>query len=214
MTDGRNDDLSDLLGRLKLTPADLDLLTKLDASVPQSLRVKFAMAGAITEMVAAKGLIIPEFAAMVGLPESLAMATLTGAVYRIPAEKLMDVMVALGLNVSIMVWPADGAPAALSIHHPKASSPWSVSEVVCIEGVMSGAPCFRGTRIPAETVLSYARSRQSVQDIFGDYPSLPIDAIGALARWCASQLHRQAQDAGAARSENDGQGPGSPREEH
>jgi uncharacterized protein (DUF433 family) len=57
------------------------------------------------------------------------------------------------------------------------------AEVVSDSTVMSGDPVVRGTRVPAETVMAYLRAGHSAQDIFGDYPSLPIDGIDAVIRW-------------------------------
>ncbi|GLH75196.1 hypothetical protein SSBR45G_01040 [Bradyrhizobium sp. SSBR45G] len=57
------------------------------------------------------------------------------------------------------------------------------SDVVCDPTVMSGDPVVRGTRVPAETILAYLRAGYSAQEIFTDYPSLPIDGIDAVIRW-------------------------------
>src|SRR5258708_5792359 len=48
---------------------------------------------------------------------------------------------------------------------------------------MSGEPTVSGTRILAETVLSYLRHGSSTEAIFRDYPSLPVDGIDAVTRW-------------------------------
>lgn len=57
------------------------------------------------------------------------------------------------------------------------------SEVVRDPTVMSGDPVVRGTRVPAETILAYLRAGYPAQEIFADYPSLPIDGIDAVIRW-------------------------------
>ncbi len=57
------------------------------------------------------------------------------------------------------------------------------SEVVADPTVMSGEPVVRGTRILAETIVSYLGSGYSAQEIFQDYPSLPVDGIEAVERW-------------------------------
>lgn len=59
----------------------------------------------------------------------------------------------------------------------------SPSEVVSTPGILGGMPCVRGTRVPAETVLAYLRDGHSREDIFTDYPSLPLDGIDACLRW-------------------------------
>ncbi|WP_431206511.1 DUF433 domain-containing protein [Bradyrhizobium betae] len=58
-----------------------------------------------------------------------------------------------------------------------------MTEVVSDPTVMSGDPVVRGTRILAETILSYLRADCSPEEIFRDYPSLPVDGIDAVARW-------------------------------
>jgi uncharacterized protein (DUF433 family) len=57
------------------------------------------------------------------------------------------------------------------------------TEVVSDPTVMSGDPVVRGTRILAETILSYLRADCSPEEVFRDYPSLPVDGIDAVARW-------------------------------
>ena len=61
--------------------------------------------------------------------------------------------------------------------------PASRAEVASDPTVMSGDPVVRGTRVPAETIIAYLRAGHSPQDIFSDYPSLPIDGIDAVIRW-------------------------------
>lgn len=62
-------------------------------------------------------------------------------------------------------------------------SPVVPSEVICDPTVMSGEPVIRGTRILAETILSYLRVESSAEEIFRDYPSLPVDGIEAVMHW-------------------------------
>ena len=57
------------------------------------------------------------------------------------------------------------------------------AEVVRDPSVMSGDPVVRGTRVPAETIMAYLRAGYSAQEIFADYPSLPLDGIEAVLRW-------------------------------
>ena len=73
------------------------------------------------------------------------------------------------------------------------------TEVVRDPTVMSGDPVVRGTRILAETILSYLRSDHSAKDIFRDYPSLPIDGIDAVARWAEETYGPDWKSAGTAR---------------
>ena len=57
------------------------------------------------------------------------------------------------------------------------------AEVVSDPSVMSGDPVVRGTRVPAETIMAYLRAGHSPEEIFQDYPSLPVDGIEAVIRW-------------------------------
>jgi uncharacterized protein (DUF433 family) len=57
------------------------------------------------------------------------------------------------------------------------------TEVVSDPTVMSGEPVVRGTRILADTILSYLRADCPAEEIFRDYPSLPVDGIDAVVRW-------------------------------
>jgi uncharacterized protein (DUF433 family) len=57
------------------------------------------------------------------------------------------------------------------------------AEVVSDPSVMSGDAVVRGTRVPAETIVAYLRGGYTAQEIFADYPSLPIDGIDAVIRW-------------------------------
>jgi uncharacterized protein (DUF433 family) len=57
------------------------------------------------------------------------------------------------------------------------------TEVVSDPSVMDGSPVVAGTRVPAETVLAYLRAGHGTQDIFEDYPSLPVDGIDAVVTW-------------------------------
>ena len=57
------------------------------------------------------------------------------------------------------------------------------AEIASDPSVMSGAPVVRGTRVQAETILTYLRAGHSNREIFEDYPSLPIDGIDAVTAW-------------------------------
>jgi len=60
--------------------------------------------------------------------------------------------------------------------------------VVSDPGVMSGEPCVRGTRVPAETIVAYLRDGYSTAEIHRDYPSLPIGAVEAVERWAEQTI--------------------------
>lgn len=48
---------------------------------------------------------------------------------------------------------------------------------------MGGWPCVSGTRIPAETILLYIKDGADIEEIVGDYPSLPFGGVDAVRRW-------------------------------
>ena len=59
------------------------------------------------------------------------------------------------------------------------------AEVHSNPDILGGMPCVRGTRVPAMTIVAYIRDGYSDQEIFEDYPSLPLDGIEAVRRWAA-----------------------------
>lgn len=67
----------------------------------------------------------------------------------------------------------------VDLHHKRPA----IAEIVTDPSVMSGEPVVRGTRILADTIVSYLRADCLPEEIFRDYPSLPIDGIEAVARW-------------------------------
>jgi uncharacterized protein (DUF433 family) len=69
-------------------------------------------------------------------------------------------------------------------------------DVVSDPTVMSGDPVVRGTRVPAETIVAYLRAGHSPQDIFSDYPSLPVDGIDAVIRWAEATYGADWRSAG------------------
>jgi uncharacterized protein (DUF433 family) len=62
------------------------------------------------------------------------------------------------------------------------------AEIVCNPEIMGGEPTIRGTRIPVEMILVYLREGCSRQEIFSDYPSLPLDGIEAVIAWAEQHL--------------------------
>ena len=60
------------------------------------------------------------------------------------------------------------------------------AEVITDPTVMSGEPVVRGTRILARTIANYLRSGYRPEEIFKDYPSLPVDGIEAVERWASA----------------------------
>lgn len=60
--------------------------------------------------------------------------------------------------------------------------------IVCDPEVCGGDPTIRGTRIPVEMILVYLRSGCSRQEIFADYPRLPLDGIEAVIAWAEQTI--------------------------
>lgn len=54
--------------------------------------------------------------------------------------------------------------------------------------ICGGDPTIRGTRIPVEMILVYLRAGCSREDIFSDYPRLPLDGIEAVIAWAEQNL--------------------------
>ncbi len=46
------------------------------------------------------------------------------------------------------------------------------SAVTCNPDVMSGAPVFRGTRVPVQTLLDYLEGGESIDDFLEGFPSV------------------------------------------
>jgi uncharacterized protein (DUF433 family) len=61
-------------------------------------------------------------------------------------------------------------------------------QIVSNPEIMGGMPCVDGTRVPADTILTYLKSGSSAEAIFHDYPSLPKGAVKAVKRWAAGSL--------------------------
>jgi uncharacterized protein (DUF433 family) len=76
------------------------------------------------------------------------------------------------------------------------------TEVVSDPTVMSGEPVVRGTRILADTILSYLRADCPAEEIFRDYPSLPVDGIEAVERWAEMTYGPEWKSAPALASQN------------
>ena len=66
--------------------------------------------------------------------------------------------------------------------------PSVAAEVVRDPSVMSGDPVVRGTRVPAETIVAYLRAGRTHREIFEDYPTLPVDGIGAVMAWAEKEF--------------------------
>ena len=59
----------------------------------------------------------------------------------------------------------------------------SMPRIVIDPEIMSGDPCFEGTRIPVETVLINLEAGVSEEDLMKAYPTLPKGSVAAARRW-------------------------------
>jgi uncharacterized protein (DUF433 family) len=46
--------------------------------------------------------------------------------------------------------------------------------------IMSGAPCFKGTRVPVQTLFDYITGQSSLSDFLADFPSVPRETVIAV----------------------------------
>jgi len=67
-------------------------------------------------------------------------------------------------------------------------TPQIKAEVISDPTVMSGDPVIRGTRVLAESVVAYLRAGYTHQQIFEDFPTLPIDGIDAVEEWAEQTI--------------------------
>ncbi len=72
------------------------------------------------------------------------------------------------------------------LSHP--SAPRIPARIVSDRNVMGGEPVVRGTRVPAKTIVAYLQAGHTAQEIFEDYPSLPVDGIRAVIEWADGEL--------------------------
>jgi uncharacterized protein (DUF433 family) len=49
--------------------------------------------------------------------------------------------------------------------------------------ILGGEPCYIGTRVPVATVVAYLDAGHSEDEIFQDFPTLPINAITVAHDW-------------------------------
>jgi uncharacterized protein (DUF433 family) len=69
-----------------------------------------------------------------------------------------------------------------------ARKPKIAAQIVSDDSILGGTPVVRGTRVPAATIVAYLRAGHSAQEIFEDYPSLPVDGIDAVIAWMESEF--------------------------
>ena len=61
--------------------------------------------------------------------------------------------------------------------------------VVCIDPeIMGGTPCFRGTRVPVQTLLDYLEAGDSIDEFLDGFPSVKRAQVVAFLEQASSQL--------------------------
>jgi uncharacterized protein (DUF433 family) len=54
--------------------------------------------------------------------------------------------------------------------------------------VMSGAPCFSGTRVPVQNLFDYLEGSSSLEDFLEDFPSVSREAAVAVLEMAKARL--------------------------
>lgn len=57
--------------------------------------------------------------------------------------------------------------------------------------IMSGTPCFKGTRVPVSVLFVNLAAGISLSRILDEYPSIPLEAAKALLSMCTDRLVRE-----------------------
>jgi uncharacterized protein (DUF433 family) len=58
--------------------------------------------------------------------------------------------------------------------------------------VMSGAPCFKGTRVPVQNLFDYLEGTSSLEDFLEDFPSVSREAAVAVLEAARTRLFADA----------------------
>ena len=53
---------------------------------------------------------------------------------------------------------------------------------------MSGVPCFKGTRVPVQTLLDYIEGGSTIDQFFEDFPSVTREQVAMFLRLGKEQL--------------------------
>lgn len=54
--------------------------------------------------------------------------------------------------------------------------------------IMSGVPCFSGTRVPVQNLFDYLTGRSSLEDFLADFPSVSREVAMAVLNTAKSRL--------------------------
>ena len=87
-----------------------------------------------------------------------------------------------------------GVPFALSralayVGDMTAEQKGKLSEVIWVDPErVSGAPCFKGTRVPVQNLLDYIEGGSTIDEFFEDYPSVTRDQVIQFLELAKDQL--------------------------
>ncbi len=71
----------------------------------------------------------------------------------------------------------------------------TISEAVWQDpGRVSGAVCFRGTRLPVHVLFDYLKAGQDLQEFLGDYPGPTIEQVEAVLSACQRLVDEASPD--------------------
>ncbi len=53
-----------------------------------------------------------------------------------------------------------------------------LADVIWVDaGRVSGAPCFKGTRVPVQTLIDYIEGNSTLEEFFEDFPSVSREQV-------------------------------------
>ena len=59
--------------------------------------------------------------------------------------------------------------------------------------VLSGTPCFVGTRVPVQTLMDYLKAGDRVDDFLGDFPTVTREQVDAVLEIAGDAVTRHAR---------------------
>jgi uncharacterized protein (DUF433 family) len=64
--------------------------------------------------------------------------------------------------------------------------------ISCDPKIMSGAPCFKGTRVPVQNLFDYLEGASSLEEFLEDFPSVSREAAVAVLEAAKTRLFADA----------------------
>ena len=70
----------------------------------------------------------------------------------------------------------------------------TVQSVIRVDpDILSGTPCFAGTRVPVQTLMDYLKAGDRVDDFLADFPSVSRDQVDAVLEAAGDAVTRYAR---------------------